>query len=1036
MRTNLVRIVCLALVAGCTKAQQIPPSLYQGMEWRNIGPFRGGRSDAVAGVASDPHLYYFGAVGGGIWKTENGGETWKNISDGQLKTSSVGAITVAPSDPNVIYAGMGENDARGVAISFGDGVYKSSDAGRTWKHVGLDATRAISRIRVHPTNPDLVYVAAQGATFGPSKDRGVYRSKDGGATWQNVLFVNETSGPADLAIDPTNPRILYAAFWDHLRKPWEIRSGGPGSGIFKSTDGGDTWQKINAGLPSLVGKISVSVSANPDRLYAIVEADPKGGLYRSEDAGKTWTLVSEEVGLKTRAWYYMKVFADPKNADVVWVLNADALKSIDGGKTFAKIPVHHSDNHDLWINPITPDNVIEANDGGAHISVDGGRTWSTQENQPTAQFYRVTADDRFPYWVYSGQQDNTSVGIASQANGAGVTWKDWYPVGGCESAYVAFDPEKPELLYADCYQGEVTEFNRSTMVARDVDEYPAMPMAVAPREMRYRFNWNAPLIASQHDPKVLYHASQVLMRSENRGRTWTPISPDLTHPDDKTQGYGGGPITIEGAGGEVYDTIYYVAESPQDKNTLWTGSDDGLLNLTRDGGKTWKKMTLPGLADAMINAIELSPHDPGTIYVAATRYKWNDMAPYIFKSNDYGQTWIKIADGIPPESWAHVVREDPVRKDLLYAGTEHGIYVSFDCGTHWQSLQLNLPVTPITDLKIHNSGDLVAATSGRAFWILDDLSPLREAKPSITAESVYLYKPSRAIRSSLGGTAPQGLPAPPDIGKNPPSGVIVDFYVTKEMPVKLEIHDEAGKLVRTYGTEKKEGQTKPTLQVKPGMNHMNWDLRYEAPTAIPGLFLMGDLHGRKAKPATYELRLIAGGITRTAKAEVQGDPRVSVTAEQFAEQDRLLAAVDGDLDDLHQSVLRLRAVRAQMEETVKRAKENGSESSALQASCKSLIERLNAEEDALIQKQATDGQSVIAHPVKLAHYLLYLHSAIENDEGEVTDGARKRYTELTRSWSEHKAALDNLLGPQLDAFNRQAASAKVPYVSVPKAEGH
>ncbi len=1019
------KIICFVLAAVAAGwAQEIPASLYQSMEWRCIGPFRGGRSDAVAGVPSRHLLYYFGAVGGGVWKTENAGESWTNITDGQLKTSSVGAIAVALSDPNVIYVGMGENDARGVAISFGDGVYKSTDAGRTWKHIGLDQTRAISRIRVHPNNPDLVYVAVQGATFGATKDRGIYRSKDGGLTWTNILFVNETTGPADLAMDPVNPRILYAAFWDHLRKPWEVRSGGLGSGIYKSVDGGDTWQKINEGLPALMGKIGIDVSpANPDRLFAIVEADPKGGLYRSDDAGKTWTLLNDtDWALKTRSWYYMKVFADPKNPDLVWVLNADVSKSIDGGKTFTKVTVPHGDNHDLWINPRDPEIMIEANDGGANVTFDGGHSWSTQENQPTAQFYRVNTDDQFPYWVYGGQQDNSSVAIASRANGPGIGWKDWYPVGGCESAHVAFDPKNPELVYAGCYQGVITEFDRGTMEARDVMEYPSMNLALPSREMKYRFNWSAPIVVSEHDPKVIYHGSQVLTRSDNRGRTWKDISPDLTHPDDKTQGYGGGPITNEGAGGEVYNTLYYVAESPEDKNTLWTGSDDGTLSVTRDGGKNWTRMTLPGAAvDAQINAIEISPHAAGTVYVAATRYKWNDIAPYIFKTTDYGKTWEKLVDGIPADSWAHVVREDPVRKDLLYAGTENGIFVSFNGGHKWQSLQLNLPVTPVNDLQVQRSGDLVAATSGRAFWILDDLSPLRQAQASIAP--VYLFEPREAVRTGLGSAGPN---QPPRLGKNPPAGAILDFYLAKEEPVKLEIHDSAGNLVRTYTTEKKEGQTNPDLKVKAGMNRTNWDLRYETPTKIPGVFLFGGFHGRKAIPGTYEVRLIAGGETKTAKLQVRDDPRLKTTAQEFAEQSKLLGEVYGAFDALHKSVIQLRQVRTQIEDLVKRTSDKNVESAG-----KALIDKLTAEEDAVIQKRTVDMQTVINFPVRLDHHLLVLANDVD-DSGELTDGARRRAADLLKQWHDHEAALATLLGTELDALNKLAASAKVPLVSVPK----
>jgi photosystem II stability/assembly factor-like uncharacterized protein len=1017
----MVRSFSIFLAAFAACAQDIPPALYQGMQWRNIGPFRGGRSDAVAGVPQNPHLYYFGGVGGGLWKTENDGLTWTNITDGQLKTSSVGAVAVAPSDPNVLYLGMGENDARGVAISHGDGVYKSTDAGRTWKHAGLDLTRAISRIRISPTNPDLVYVAAQGATFGATKDRGVYRSKDGGATWQNVLFVNETTGPCELAMDPSNPRILYAAFWDHLRKPWEVRSGGPGSGIYKTVDGGETWQKINEGLPKLMGKIGISVSANPERLYAVVEADPDGGVYRSDNGGRTWALMnSTNWALKTRSWYYMKIFADTKNPDVVWVLNANVSRSIDGGRNWTGVPTPHGDNHDMWINPSDPDNIIEANDGGANISFDSGRSWSTQENQPTAQFYRVNVDDRYPYWVYAGQQDNTTVAIKSAVDGPGIGWKDWHSVGGCESAWVDFDPKKPDQIYATCYQGQITEYEEDTMEARDVQEYPSLPLALPSREMKYRYNWSGPVLVSKIDPRVIYHASQVLMRSENRGRTWAPISPDLTNPDDRTQGYGGGPITNEGAGGEVYNTIYYVAESPKDKNTLWTGSDDGVVEMTRDAGKSWKKIALPGLADAQINAIELSPHDPGTVYIAATRYKWNDMAPYIFKTTDFGQSWTKLIDGIPAGSWAHVVREDPVKKNLLYAGTETGVYISFDGGAKWQPLQMNLPVTPVNDLKIH-SDDLVAATSGRAFWILDDLSPLRELNASVAKEPVHLFQPRPAIRANL-GAGQGGGPRDAALGKNPPAGAILDFTVAKAGSVVIEIHDGAGNLVRKISN----------IAAKPGINRTTWDLRYDSPTLVPGILLFGSLRGRKVVPATYEARLIADGETRTAKVEVKKDPRISATPQQFADQNKLLAEIDGELDDLHKSVNRMRGVRTQVEDLLKRAKDSGLDLAALQSSGKALIDKLDAEEEALVQKRTVDGQTVINFPTKLAHHLTALHNFVDDAEADVTDGARVRAADLAKIWKERKSEVDSLLGPQLDSFNKQAATLKVNYITIPK----
>jgi len=1015
----MYKIVGLAFflfqLAGLAQSTGIDPKLFHSMEWRNIGPFRGGRAVAVAGLPNDTQTYYFGSAGGGVWKTENAGESWRNITDRFLKTSSVGAIAIAPSDANVIYVGMGEHSIRGTALSHGDGVYKSTDAGRTWKHLGLEKTRAISRIRVHPANPDLVYVGAQGAPYGPTKERGVYRSRDGGKTWDLVLAgKNENSGCAELAMDPKNPRILYAAFWDHQRKPWEIRSGGPGSGIHKSTDGGDTWTEINSGLPKLVGKIGLDVSANSDRLYAIVEANPEGGLYRSDNGGQTWTLINAAWALKTRAWYYMEVYADPRNPDAVWVLNAGIHRSIDGGRTFQQYSAPHGDHHDLWINPNNPDILINANDGGANVSFNGGRTWSTQDNQPTAQFYRVNTDDRFPYWVYGGQQDNTSVGIVSRTAGPGISWKDWHPVGGCESAYVDFDRKNPKHIYAGCYMGIITEFDLDTRDSRDVAHYPVLPAALPPREMKYRFNWNAPIVVSRHDSKVVYHASQILLRSEDRGITWREISPDLTRPDDKTQGPGGGPITNEGAGGETYNTIYYVVESPHDRNTLWIGTDDGQIQLTRDAGKTWKKMTLPDLGDAQINAIEVSPHDAGTAYLAATRYKFNDFTPHFYKTSDFGASWNRITEGIPADSWAHVVREDPVRKGLLYAGTETGVFVSFNGGAKWEPLQLNLPLTPVNDLQV-NGKDLVIATSGRAFWILDDVSPLRQAAESITG--VHLFQPAPAIRTTLNVPSPAQLP--PRLGKNPPPGAILDFYLPRTGDkVTLEILDSTNTIVRSYSTEKQEGQTAATLAVKAGHNRIAWDLRADPVYTVPGLFSFSPMAGRKVVPGRYTARLTSGSDVKSQTFTVLRDPRVTTTQQQFEEQSALTMQVEKSLVEIHKAVVQLRKVRDQVDELGKRSKE-------LESPARELSKKLTAMEDTLIQKRTVDGQTVINFPVKLNHHYAWLRNAIDSAEGPPTAGARVRLNELERQWAQHKADLNKLLGDELKAFNKLARE-KIP----------
>lgn len=1049
-----ISLAGLALFAQSAAAQQartvaFDSTHFQALEWRNIGPFRGGRSVAVAGVRGQPMVYYFGGTGGGLWKTDDAGETWRNVSDGFFKTGSVGAIAVAESDPNVVYVGMGEHAVRGVATSHGDGVYRSTDGGKTWKHVGLERTRAISRIRVHPRDPNLVYVAAQGAPYGPNRERGIYRSRDGGATWQLVLFVGETAGASDLAMDPTNPRILYAAFWDHLRQPWMVQSGGPGSGIHKSTDGGDTWERITTGLPSLIGKVGVDVSpANPERVYAIVEADPGGGLYRSDDGGRRWTLMNSDWSIRARAWYYIEVFADPRNPDVVYVMNAPFMKSIDGGRTFTSVRVPHGDNHDLWINPDDPQIMINANDGGANISFNGGRTWSTQENQPTAQFYRVNTDRRFPYHVYGGQQDNSTVGIASRGSDGGIGWKDWYDVGGCESAHVAFNPDDPRYVYAGCYMGQITEWDRETGNARDVMAYPVLPAALASRDLKYRFNWNAPIVVSSHNPNVIYHAANVLLKSENRGRTWVEVSPDLTRDDSTKQGPGGGPITNEGAGGEIYGTIYYVTESPHDARTIWTGSDDGLVHVTRDGGANWTNVTPREVGEAQINAIEVSPHDPATAYVAVTRYKFNDFTPHVFKTTDYGRTWRRLVAGIEPEAWARVVREDPARRGLLYLGTETGFYVSFDGGERWHKLQLNLPVVPITDLQVRGN-DLVASTSGRAFWILDDLSPLRQYREDVTAAAARLYEPADAIRAAASGGFGA---APPRMGRNPPGGAIV-YYHLKEAadsarPIKLEILDSAGTVIRSYNSGPQAGPAGqgsqaapggpggppagPALPARAGLNRFVWDLRHERPIAVPGAFVFGALVGRRVVPGTYQARLTVGDFSETRSFRVTPDPRVQATAADFRAQDDLLVTVTRELSEIHAGVNRVRAVREQANQVMTRAREQPG-AAAIDSAGKAFVEKLNAMEDSLIQKRTVDGQTVINFPMRLNQFYIYLMNAVDGADDGVTDGARRRLADLQRQWSGLKMTLDRLLGPDLAAFNEVVRTQGIPAVVAPPA---
>ncbi|MFQ5689858.1 MAG: glycosyl hydrolase [Gemmatimonadota bacterium] len=1006
-------------------------TLYHAMKWRNIGPFRGGRATAVAGVPSETETYYFGGAGGGVWKTEDAGVTWRNVSDGFFHTASVGAIAVAGSDPNVVYAGMGESAVRGVTTSHGDGVYRSTDAGATWTHVGLEATRAISRIRVDPRDPDRVYVAAQGAPFGPSEQRGVYRSLDGGRTWERVLYVNPTTGASDLSLDPTNPRILYAALWDHQRKPWVIRSGGPGSGLYRSTDGGDTWKKLEKGLPELMGKTSVDVSpADPSRVWAIVEAE-EGGLFRSDDGGATWKRLNSKRVLRARAWYYTEVFADPTDRETVYVLNAPILRSVDGGRTFVEVPDPHGDNHDLWINPNDDRVLIDANDGGANISFNRGETWSTQKNQPTAQIYRLSTDHVFPYRLYGGQQDNTSVAISAWVtHGGGIGWKDWFDAGGGEAATVAFDPEHPAYIYATDIQGVLTELDTRTMSVRSVRAYPEFGLGMDPANMKYRFNWNAPVLVSVHDPSVIYHGANLLLKSTDRGTTWTEISPDLTRNEKGKQGAGGVPITNEAAGGEVYNTIFTIAESPHDPGTLWVGTDDGRVQLTRDGGATWTDVTPPGLGEAVINQIEVSPHDPATAYIAAHRYKFDDFSPYLFQTTDYGKSWRRTVAGIGREAWVRVVREDPVRPGLLYAGTELGAYVSFDHGKRWQSLQLDLPVVPITDLRVQ-SGDLVAATQGRAFWILDDLSPLRQMSERIAASELHLFAPRPAYRVSGG----QGGPVGPGkaVGRNAPAGAILDYVLTdaSDTTLTIQILDEAGAVIRTFRsdtTEAEDGRRYARAPAEPGHNRLVWDLRREGPLPLPGAtgpFARGG--GSRVMPGRYTVRLSLGETVLTRRLEIRADPRLRPGTADFAANARFLRAVDADISELHDGVRRLRDVRNQLRSLLERVAEVP-EGEPVREPGQALSDSLTALENGLVQTRRKTVQDIVNFPPRLDTQLHALRGEVDATDSPPTAGARLRLEDLGRAWTAQKAILDRLLGKRLERFNALVRDSGIPAI--------
>ena len=1041
MKTNqnfiilLLMLLCLLSFAQKKKSKTEPGTtydekLYAAMTWRNIGPFRGGRSTTSTGVIGDPMTYYFGSVGGGVWKTDDAGINWRNISDGFFNATSIGAISVAESDPNVIYVGTGEACIRGVMTSHGDGVYKSTDAGKTWTHIGLDGTSQISEIRIHPKNPDVVYVAAQGSPYVPTQERGIYKSVDGGKNWKKIHFVDNSSGANNLSMDMNNPRILYAAYWDHQRKPWFVRSGGEGSGIYKTTDGGETWKKLEDGLPKvLMGKIGVSVSrANSNRVYAIVESE-EGGLYRSDDGGEKWTLLNKDRVLRARSWYYMHVFSDPKNENVVYVLNAPLMKSIDGGKTFTPIGVPHGDNHDLWINPENPSNMINSNDGGANVSFNGGKSWSTQTNQPTAQFYRVNADNRFPYWVYGGQQDNTTVAIPSRTDDFSIDWKDWIAgVGGGEAAHVAFNPDDPTYIYSSNITGFIDEYNLETGKAKGIKPYPVFDLGEPSDEMKYRYNWNPPVMVSAHNPNVIYYGSNVLHKSSNRGLKWEDISPDLTRNDTAKLGLMGGPITNEAAGGETYHTLMSIAESPHDANVIYAGADDGFLHITKDGGKNWKKITPAG--EGIINSIDVSPHEPATVYVTVMKYKFSDFTPYIYKSTNYGDSWSLKTAGIPDKAFARVVREDPSRKNLLYAGTESGIFISFDGGNQWSPLKLNLPKVSVLDLKVHGN-DLLAATSGRAFWVLDNLTPLHQVDEEVKNAEVFLYKPDDVIKT---GAFYMDVPVT-GAGKNPFPGASLNFYLKSvsekdTIPLKLEITDSEDKLLRTLSTDSEKGWNK--IEKKEGMNVAKWDLRLENIEPAESVYVMGPpnmgMQGYQVGPGEYKVKLTYGDFTQEQSFTVKPDPRDKVSMADINAQQNMLGHIYENIDDLYESLKKLQQVRQQVDLMIER--EGNDED--IKKMGDDIKEKVGDVEEELISPKQETFQDVVNFRNKLDVQLFQLMQTLDSSIPPLTDGEKELFDELQQEWSKHRESVNGILNNDIPAFNNLLREKGVEYIAPKK----
>lgn len=898
-------------IGQATKAQatvSFEPSTYEGLRWRELGPYRGGRSCTVTGVPNNPNLYYMGTVGGGVWRTTDGGQTWGSITDNYFG-GTIGAVAVAESDPNVIYVGEGEQTLRNNVAS-GTGMWRSTDAGTSWKRIGLTDSKHIARIRIHPKNPDVVYVAAMGNLWKPNEMRGIFRSTDGGQTWKKVLYINDQAGAADLMLDPNNPRIMYASTWNMKRNGYRMDSGGPDSKLWKSTDGGDTWENLSdkPGMPSGInGIIGVTVSPkNSSRVWAIIENKDAGGVYRSDDAGKTWTKINQDRALLQRAWYYCRIYADSQNEDIVYVMNVSYGVSKDGGKTFELKNAPHGDHHDLWIDPNNNKRMAIADDGGAQISTDGGNNWTTYHNQPTAQFYRVSTDNHFPYRIYGAQQDNTSVRISHRTGSASVTEKDWDALAIGESAHLAADPLNSEVVFGGDYKGYMTMQDLATGQERSTNIYPDLPAGSGADAMKYRFNWNYPVFFSPHNPKKLYAGSNHLHVSYTGGESWEVISPDLSRGEPETIKSSGGPITQDNTGAEYYANLFAATESPYTEGEIWTGSDDGLVHVTTDGGKNWKNVTPPMSPKYnMMNSVEVNPFVKGGAYIAATSYKFGDYMPYIYKTLDYGKTWTVMTKGIPKDEFVRVVRADPKRKGLLYAGTERGVWVSFDDGESWSKLQLNLPPVPIHDLAIKND-NLIAATHGRSFWLIDDLTPLHQLKPELASKDVILYQPMPTYRMAGSDKREAALE-----GENHPNGVMIHYFIKKADPaaeVKLEILESNGNLIRSFSSKAKEKAD--LLKVKSGGDRFVWDMRYPGYKTFPGMVFYGSPNlGPKAVPGNYQVRLTVNGQSQTQPFEIIKDPRLKTTPEDYQAQFSFLMKVRDKVTEANEGIIDLRKIK-------------------------------------------------------------------------------------------------------------------------------
>ena len=1054
------------------RANDIDPKMLNAVKWRCIGPPRGGRVVAVAGDPSDAGTFYFGACAGGVWKTEDGGTYWENVSDGYFNTASVGAIAVSDSEPSVVYAGMGEACIR-LDVTHGDGVYRSNDGGHSWVHLGLEDTRHISRVRIHPTNPDIVFVAALGHAFGPNEQRGIFRSTDGGKNWENVLYKSENAGAGDLSIDPGNPNLLFAGIWQVRRNFWNLTSGGPDSGLWRSRDGGDTWEDVssNPGLPDLpFGRIGVAISpAKAGRIYATVEAG-EPGVYRSDDFGDTWELVSDNRDLQGRPWYYQHIFADPQDADTAWVLNYGAWKSVDGGRTWTEVNTPHGDNHDLWIDPRSPRRMIEGNDGGACVSYNGGETFSTIYNQLTSQFYHLTTDTQFPYRVYGTQQDNSAISVPSRSHKGAIPWGDCYTTGSSESGYIVVDPTNPNIVISGAIGsspgggGNMLRYDHSTGQVRIITVWPEMNTGFGPVDARYRFQWTYPIQFSPHDPGVLYAAGNVVFKSIDQGESWGPISPDLTRNDPDKLQPSGGDITGDASGAETYCTVFSFLESPHEKGVFWAGSDDGLVHISRDGGANWANITPPDLEEwTRVDMIEVSPHDPATAYLSGTRYKFDDNRPFLFKTSDYGATWQSITGNLPADDFTRCIREDTERQGLLYVGTETGIYVSFDDGGTWHSLRGNLPVVPVYDLAIKDD-DLVAATHGRSFWIMDGISQLRQVSGDFAGEDIHLVKPSTKIRLAAPFRGRNGSPAKSyqlalgaavafidtkgehgeaqrkmlDAGENEPAGVRV-WYWLKDKPedeVTLTFLDANGDKIKTYSSkeaDEDDDSGDPRVPAAAGMNLFDWDMRYPGAHTVPGdKTTDGVGRGPLAPPGSYQVRLTVGEQSQAQSFDMVKDPRVDATQEDFDAQFTLMLQIRDKLSETHDNINKIRSTRSQVSEWAKRA-EGTAAQDAVSDAADGLKAKLDEIEGTLIQTEYKGARDRLHMPIRLNAKLAGLMPVVSVGDYRPPQQAYAVLDHFTELLDTQFTALESVLDEDLDEFQNLLAELEIPAI-VPRAE--